>query len=67
MSDGSVTGLGKIIILNGASSSGKSTLARQLQDLLDQPFLHVSSDQLVDGGRFQPGATPRGLLPGSAA
>ena len=41
---------GNIIVLNGASSSGKSTLARHCQDLLDQPFLHLSSDQLVDGG-----------------
>lgn len=41
---------GNIILLNGASSSGKSTLARRCQDLLEQPFLHLSSDQLVDGG-----------------
>ena len=41
---------GNIILLNGASSSGKSTLARHCQDLLEQPFLHLSSDQLVDGG-----------------
>jgi len=45
-----VTAPGSVILLNGASSSGKSTLARQLQDVLDQPFLHLSSDQLVDGG-----------------
>ena len=41
---------GRIILLNGASSSGKSTLARQVQAGLDAPFLHLSSDQLVDGG-----------------
>jgi chloramphenicol 3-O phosphotransferase len=41
---------GSILLVNGASSSGKSTLARLLQDQLDQPFLHLSSDQLVDGG-----------------
>ena len=41
---------GRIILLNGASSSGKSTLARGLQDALETPFLHLSSDQLVDGG-----------------
>ena len=45
-----VTQPGQVIVLNGASSSGKTTLARHLQDLLDQPFLHLSSDQLVDGG-----------------
>ena len=37
-------------MLNGASSSGKSTLARALRDALDEPFLHISSDHLVDAG-----------------
>ena len=41
---------GRIILLNGASSSGKSTLARLLQELLDEPFWHVSSDKLVESG-----------------
>lgn len=41
---------GRIILLNGASSSGKSTLARGLQDALDSPFLHVSSDRLLAAG-----------------
>jgi len=43
-------GRGRIIFLNGASSSGKSTLAKALQAALDEPFLHVSSDHLVDAG-----------------
>lgn len=43
-------GLGRIILLNGASSSGKSTLATALQLVLDEPFLHVSSDHLVAAG-----------------
>ncbi|HEV7762976.1 MAG TPA: AAA family ATPase [Acidimicrobiales bacterium] len=38
---------GRVILLHGASSSGKSTLARALQARLDEPFLHLSSDQLV--------------------
>ena len=42
--------VGAIIMLNGASSSGKSTLARGLQTVLPDPFLHFNSDQLVDGG-----------------
>ena len=42
--------LGRIILLNGASSSGKSTLARAVQDSLDTPLPHLTSDQLVDGG-----------------
>ncbi len=37
---------GKIILLNGASSSGKSTLARGLQARLEIPFWHISIDHL---------------------
>ena len=37
---------GKIILLNGASSAGKSTLARSLQQQLPEPFLHLSFDHL---------------------
>jgi chloramphenicol 3-O phosphotransferase len=43
-------GPGRIILLNGASSSGKSTIAKALRDSLDEPFLHVSSDQFVAAG-----------------
>lgn len=39
--------LGKIILLNGTSSSGKSTLARALQNQIDQPFWHFSIDHLI--------------------
>lgn len=35
---------GKIILLNGTSSSGKSSLAKALQEQLDQPYLHVDGD-----------------------
>ena len=37
-------------MLNGASSSGKSTLARQLHERLDAPFLLLSADQLIEAG-----------------
>jgi chloramphenicol 3-O phosphotransferase len=37
---------GKIILINGASSAGKSTLARALQQKLREPFLHWSFDHL---------------------
>ena len=37
---------GKIILLNGASSAGKSTLALSLQQQLPEPFLHWSFDHL---------------------
>lgn len=39
---------GHIILLNGASSAGKSTLARALQQQLHEPFLHLSFDHLRD-------------------
>jgi chloramphenicol 3-O phosphotransferase len=37
---------GKIILINGASSAGKSTLARSLQQTLREPFMHWSFDHL---------------------
>lgn len=36
---------GKIIFLNGTSSSGKSEIARALQEKLPQPYLYFSIDQ----------------------
>jgi chloramphenicol 3-O phosphotransferase len=52
---------GKIIFLHGASSSGKSTIARRLQATIDEPFWHISIDHLRDSGvlpmdRFRSGA-----------
>lgn len=41
---------GKIILINGASSSGKSTLARALQKQFDEPFWHLSIDHLRESG-----------------
>jgi len=35
---------GKVILLNGASSSGKSTIAKALQAAIDQPFWCMSID-----------------------
>lgn len=37
----------QIIFLNGASSSGKTMLGRTLQQMLDEPYFYLSSDQLV--------------------
>ncbi|XHB98564.1 AAA family ATPase [Nitratireductor sp. ac15] len=39
-----------IIFLHGASSSGKSTLARALQAQIELPFWHISIDHLRDAG-----------------
>lgn len=41
---------GRIIFLHGASSSGKSTIARRLQQRIEQPFFHYSIDHLRDSG-----------------
>lgn len=37
-----------VIILNGASSSGKSTFGKALKSFLGLPYFYLSSDQLVD-------------------
>ncbi len=45
----------QVLLLNGGSSSGKSTLARSLQDVLDGYWLRLGVDALID-------AAPRKLL-----
>ncbi len=60
---------GRIILLNGSSSAGKTTLAVTLQQLLHDPWHHIALDQFRDGmgGRYRglnsPPGTPgaRGL------
>ncbi len=60
---------GRIILLNGSSSAGKTTLAQMLQQLLEAPWQLISLDQFRDGlpARFRglnsPDGTPgaRGL------
>lgn len=47
-------GAGRIILLNGASSSGKSTLAKSLRTAMAEPFLHLSADQFVATGMLPP-------------
>ncbi|WP_158817754.1 chloramphenicol phosphotransferase CPT family protein [Methylocapsa sp. S129] len=44
---------GRIILLNGTSSAGKSTLAKELRVRLEPQFHYYSSDQLADA-RFRP-------------
>ncbi|URK87354.1 chloramphenicol phosphotransferase CPT family protein [Rhizobium sp. RCAM05350] len=41
---------GRIIFLNGTSSSGKTTLATALREALEEPFCYYASDQLADAG-----------------
>ncbi len=38
---------GKIIFLNGTSSSGKTTIAKELQQILEEPYLLVSIDNFI--------------------
>ena len=41
---------GRVVLLNGASSSGKSSLARAIQARIDRPFWHISIDHLRESG-----------------
>lgn len=43
-------GNGRIILLNGTSSAGKTRLAETLREGLPEPFCYYASDQLADGG-----------------
>jgi chloramphenicol 3-O phosphotransferase len=38
---------GKIIFLNGASSSGKTSILHELQNLLEEPFLNAGIDKFI--------------------
>ncbi len=57
-----MTDKGKIILLNGSSSAGKTTLALALQEELDEPYHHIALDQFRDGmpGLFRGYNSPRG-------
>jgi chloramphenicol 3-O phosphotransferase len=41
------TAMPTIILLNGASSAGKSSLCKQLQIVLDEPYMHLQEDVFV--------------------
>ncbi|WP_295814013.1 AAA family ATPase [uncultured Nitratireductor sp.] len=56
-----------IIFLHGASSSGKSTLARALQARIERPFWHISIDHLRDAGVLPSQRFKRGEFDWSAA
>ena len=40
---------GKVVLLNGCSSAGKTTLAQAFQQISSEPFQHLSLDQFRDG------------------
>jgi len=56
--------MANVILLNGCSSAGKSTLAAALQQRLDEPYQHIALDQFRDGlpmryrGLNSPAGTP---------
>lgn len=60
---------GRIILLNGSSSAGKTTLAHAIQEARSEPWFHLALDQFRDGmppayrGLNSPPGTPgaRGL------
>ena len=39
---------GQIIFLNGTSSSGKSSIAKALQEILERPFMHTGIDHFLE-------------------
>lgn len=41
------SGLARIIYLNGPSSSGKTTLAKALQDAFEEPYLLIGLDKVI--------------------
>ncbi len=41
--------LTKVILLNGCSSAGKTTIAQALQHIAIEPFQHIALDQFRDG------------------
>lgn len=58
-----MTGLGQIIVLNGAPRSGKSSIAAAIQSSFDGVWVNLGIDSQIAGlaDRFRPGA---GLRPG---
>ena len=40
--------MARIVLLNGVGSAGKSSLARALQKITVEPFLHVAMDAFID-------------------
>jgi chloramphenicol 3-O phosphotransferase len=52
---------GSLILISGAFSAGKTTLAHALRDALPVPFLHFSLDFLLFGDAVLP-RTPDGTL-----
>lgn len=54
----------QVIVLNGGSSSGKTSIARCLQAILPRPWLRLSVDDLIEA--LPPSLTEAGAGPGMA-
>ncbi|MBO0811389.1 MAG: AAA family ATPase [Microlunatus sp.] len=52
----------RVLVLNGGSSSGKSTLAKSLQELLDGYWLRLGVDTLIDAAPERLLSTADGLI-----
>jgi chloramphenicol 3-O phosphotransferase len=52
----------RVIVLNGVSSAGKTSIARCLQSLLPTPWLHLGVDDLI-GAMPDEGLEDGSLLP----
>ncbi len=59
---GAVSDFGHVILLNGTSSAGKTTVARMIQQLRPEPIQHIALDQFRDGlpDRFRGLNSPEG-------
>ena len=44
----------QIILLNGASSAGKTSIRQALQGMLDAPYLSLGIDQFISSGQSVP-------------
>jgi len=64
--DDNINGLGRVIILNGAPRSGKSSIAKAIQDTFEGVWINFGVDRYKEmiPKRFQPGI---GLRPGGEA
>lgn len=51
-----------IILLNGTSSSGKSTIAKEIQQQSEIPFWHFASDQFIEIGMLPERKNDGGLF-----
>jgi chloramphenicol 3-O phosphotransferase len=54
---------GRIIVLNGTSSAGKSSIARVLQDKMDEPYAHLLIEEFLPRlpARYLSGEHPEGV------